>query len=111
MDKELKAPTQEKYKKSDSNLLKDRYITSNPAVIKIRSKISTINKSEDKPKGNYKVYSTTDDLSSSASYGAATSKRVMIARVEPIVSSEKNIGKIHSDNDFEVVNSLLLVEV
>jgi hypothetical protein len=111
VDKETKKPEKEKYKKSDSNMLKERYITSNPAVIKIRTKISTINKSDEKPKENYKVYSTSDDLNTPASYGAPTGKKVMIAKIEPIVQTKKNVGKIHSHNDFEVVNNLLLVEV
>ena len=101
----------EKHSKNDSNLLKERYVTSNPAVIKIRSKISTINKSGQKPKGSYKVYSTDQDISSQTSMGSYSGKKVMIAKIEPVVNTKKNLGKIHSENDFEIVNDLLLVEV
>jgi len=92
--------------------LKDKYVLNNPAIIKIKSKVNSTGNSRGGPSDDYRAFTAANQFpESSRRGGRSKSRKVMIAKIEPIIFSKRGIGDAHSKNGFEVANDLILVEV
>jgi hypothetical protein len=113
--KNIKNPKQERESFNDprSEDILHKYITSNPAALKIKTKISGENQNSN---DSYKNYSFSMDNNNDYAPGNLSSRenkmtRKVLMKVEPVRSNNKNLGHVHDSDNSELVNDILLVEI
>ena len=90
-----------------------KYITSNPAALKIKTKI---NGEDQTTSDSYKNYSISDGSGTNYSrnrsaHRGSGMRRMVLMKVEPVISETKGLGHVHQSNNSETVNNTLLVEI
>ena len=113
--KNIRNPKQERESFNDprSEDILHKYITSNPAALKIKTKISGENQNSN---DSYKNYSFSMDNNNDYAPGNLSSRknkmtRKVLMKVEPVRSNNKNLGHVHDSDNSELVNDILLVEI